>query len=133
MLKRRADRRSVMIAGAAVLAVASGTVAAQSVDIRGALAFSGGAAIPPGLVLIALEDPAIPDRARRRVAQTRIISDGASKMLDFFLPLPATTAMSSSLQIVARLERADGWLLARGSARVNESSPTTVTLSEAVY
>jgi hypothetical protein len=37
------------------------------------------------------------------------------------------------LQIVARLERADGWLLARGSTQFAAGGSVTVTLNEAVY
>jgi hypothetical protein len=37
------------------------------------------------------------------------------------------------LQIVARLERADGWLVARGSARFEAGSPVYVTLSAVMY
>ena len=44
-MKRPTDRRTVLIAaGAAALATAAGTGAAQSSDIRGAVKFAGGVA-----------------------------------------------------------------------------------------
>ena len=50
-----------MTAGVAAVAAAAGPVAAQSNDIRGAVTFEGGAAIPEGHLEIYLEDPAIQD------------------------------------------------------------------------
>src|SRR4051794_36751759 len=129
-MKRPTDRRAVlMAAGAAAVAVAAGTVAAQSTDIRGAVTFEGGAVIPEGHLEIYLEDPAIQDSARRRAAKTSVKSDGASKTITFTLSLPASSTASSTLRIVARLERADGWLVARGSAQFEAGSPVHVTLN----
>jgi hypothetical protein len=34
---------------------------------------------------------------------------------------------------VVRLERADGWLLARGSARIEAGAPVEVTLNTVMY
>jgi hypothetical protein len=34
---------------------------------------------------------------------------------------------------VARLERADGWLVARGSAELEAGSPVSVTLNAVMY
>lgn len=132
-MKRPTDRRTVlMAAGAAVVAAAAGTVAAQSMDIRGAVKFEGGAVIPEGHIEIYLEDPAVQDNARRRTAKTRIKSDGLSKTIAFSLP-SSSTASSPKLQIVARLERVDGWLLARGSAQFETVSPAYITLNTAMY
>lgn len=127
-----ADRRTVlMAAGAAAVAVTAGTVAAQSTDIRGAVTFEGGAVIPKGHLEIYLEDPAIQDKARRRTAKTRVKSDGGSKTIEF--SLPASSTASPTLQIVARLERADGWLIARGSTQLEAGSPVYVTLNVVMY
>src|SRR3954469_20610395 len=128
-MKRPTDRRTLlMTAGAAAVAAAARPVAAQSTDIRGAVTFEGGAVIPEGYLEIYLEDP-----ARRRVAKTRIRSDGGSKAMEFSLSPPASSTASPTLQIVARLERADGWLIARGSAKFEAGSPVHVTLNTVMY
>lgn len=133
-MKRPTNRRTVlMAAGAAAVAAATGTAAAQSPDIRGAVTFKGGVAIPEGQLEIYLEDPAIQDKAQRRTAKTRVKSDGGSKRIEFSLPWTASAAASPTLQIVARLERADGWLVARGSAPFETGSPIHVTLKTVMY
>lgn len=133
-MKAPTDRRTVlMTAGAAAVVAAAGPVAAQSTDIGGSITFKGGAVIPEGDLEIYLEDPAIQDKAQRRVAETRIKSDGGSKAIPFSLTPQATPAASPTLRVVARLERADGWLLARGSAQVAAGSPVHVTLNTVMY
>jgi uncharacterized lipoprotein YbaY len=138
VVKHPTDRRTVLmtagaVAGAVIVAAAAGPVAAQSPDIRGTVTFAGGAVIPEGNLEISLEDPAIQDTARRRAAKTRVVSDGGSKAIAFSLSPPASLTASPTLQIVARLERADGWLVARGSARYGAGSPVHVTLSTVMY
>jgi hypothetical protein len=134
VMKRPADRRTVLMTlGAAAVAAAGGPVAAQSTDIRGTVTLEGGATIPEGHLEIYLEDRAIEDNARRRAANTRIKSDGSSKAIDFSLPPPASSTASPTLRIVARLERADGWLLARGSTQFEAGSPVYVTLNAVMY
>ena len=131
---RMADRRTVlMTVGAAAVAVAAGPVSAQEADIRGAVTFAGGAAIPEGQLRIYLEDPAVQDKAQRRAAETRIESDGGSKTMEFSLSTPASPTGSPTQRIVARLERADGWLLARGSTQLKAGSPVHVTLNVVMY
>jgi uncharacterized lipoprotein YbaY len=133
-MKRSAFRRAVlMTAGATAVAVAAVPGAAQSTDIRGAVTFKDGAAVPEGQLEVYLSDPAIQDSARRRTATTRIKSDGRAKTLAFSLSLPAGATASPTLQIIARLERADGWLVARGSARVEAGLPAHVTLNAVMY
>lgn len=132
-MKRPIDRRSVlMAAGGAVVTAAASTVAAQSTDIRGAVRYEGGTVIPQGHIEIYLDDPAAHDSAQSRAAEMRIDSDGASKTISFLLPAIAT-ASSPTLQIIARLERDDGWLLARGSAQLQDGSPIDITLNTAMY
>jgi uncharacterized lipoprotein YbaY len=133
-MKRPTDRRAVlMVGGAAALAAATGAASAQSTDVRGVVTFAGGRSIPEGNIKIYLENLAIQDSAQRRVAETRVNSDGGSKTIDFSFSRPASTTASPTLQIVARLERADGWLLARGSAQIKASVPVEITLNDAVY
>ena len=132
-MKRPTDRRTVLItAGAVAFAAATGASAQQSLD-TGAVNFKGGAVIPRGHIEIYLEDPAIQDNAQRRIAKTYVESDGGSKTIAFSISLPAGSAASPTLQIVARLERSDGWLVARGSAQIRALSPVSVTLKEAIY
>ncbi|MEI5678257.1 hypothetical protein G6N74_18320 [Mesorhizobium sp. CGMCC 1.15528] len=133
-MKRPTDRRTILIAaGAAAVAAAAGRVSAQSTDIRGAVTFEGGAVIPKGQLEIYLEDAAIQDKALRRAAKTLVKSDGSSKTITFSLSLPESSAASPKLQIVARLERVDGWLVARGSAQLEVGSPVYVTLNTVMY
>lgn len=128
------DRRSLLItAGAAMLAATTRAASAQSTDIRGEISFQGGVAIPEGCIEVCLEDLAIPDRAQRRIADVQVESDGKSRTIGFSLAGPTGMAASAKLQVVARLERADGWLIARGSARFDAGSPADVTLKKAVY
>lgn len=133
-MKRPTDRRMVLVAAAsAAVAAATAPVAAQSADFRGTVIFRGGALIPKGRLEIYLEDPAIGDKALRRAAKTRIESDGKSKEVAFSLAPPAGLAASPTLRIVARLERADGWLLARGSVQAGTGSPARVALNAVMY
>lgn len=134
-MKRLTDRRTVLLAAgtAAALAVAE-AVAAQPTDIRGTVMFDEGAVIPKGNIEIYLEDSAVQDNARLRTTTTRIKSDGGSTVMDFSLSLPASAIVSPTLQVVARLERADdGWLLARGSAQISTDMPTEIMLSTVMY
>ena len=115
------------------MAAAVPPAAAQPTDIRGEVTFEGGAVIPKGNLEIYLEDPAVQDGAQRRAAETRVVSEGGSASISFSLPAPASPAASLPLRIVARLERADGWLVARGSEEVEEGSPVHVTLNPVMY
>ncbi|MGG7519616.1 hypothetical protein ACQ3G6_17200 [Allorhizobium undicola] len=133
-MKRRTDLRTVLLAvGVAAFAVLAGPVAAQSTDIRGSVTFEGGAVIPKGHLEIYLEDTASQNNPRRRASQTRIRSDGGSKAIAFSLPPPASSAISQMLRIVVRLEREDGWLVARGSTQLNAASPVNVILNTVMY
>lgn len=133
-MTRLTDRRTVLIAaGTAAVAAATRQAAAQSTDFRGTVTFKGGAVIPKGRLEIYLEDPAIQDKTQWRTAKMHIESDGKSKAMAFSLATPAGLAASPTQRIVARLERADGWLLARGSAPVGIGSSAQVALSAVVY
>lgn len=133
VVKRPTDRRSVLfVAGVAAAAMAALQVAAQSADVRGTVTFEGGAAIPEGRLEIYLDDPAIQDQEQRRSLKTLIESNGKSKAITFSLSPPANSA-APLLRIVARLERKDGWLLARGSARFEAGSPLEIALSAVMY
>jgi len=133
-MKYQASRRTVLAtAGAAAAAAAVGPATAQSTDVRGTVTFEGGAVIPKGHLEIYLDDPALRGDARRRAARTRIESDGGSEAIAFSLSLPAGSTALPTLQIVARMERADGWLIARGSAQLKAGSPVHITLNAVMY
>jgi hypothetical protein len=133
-MKRPIDRRTVLVAAGAVpVAAAAGTVAAQATDIQGAVVFESGADVPEGVLVIYLEDRAAKGGEPRRRAEMRLRSDGKSKTVAFSVASPAAAIASPNLQIVARLERADGWLVARGSAPFEAGSPVRVTLKPAMY
>lgn len=133
-MKRPTDRRAVlMTVGAAAVAVVAGSVAAQSTDVRGAVTFESGVVIPEGHLEIYLEDPAVRDSAQRRTTETHIKSDGEAKTIAFSLPLPERSSASPTQRIVARLERADGWLVARGSTQFKAGEPVNLTLNTVMY
>lgn len=126
------DRRTILIAaGAAAVAAAAAPVAAQSAEIRGAITVAGGGVVPEGRVSIVLEDPGM--GAGARLAETGIDSDGGSRTIAFTLSRPPGVAASPTLRLVARLERADGWLLARGSPAVGAAARVDVTLEPVAY
>ncbi|RCW88298.1 hypothetical protein [Paracoccus lutimaris] len=129
------DRRKVLLAaGVAAAAMMTGPAAAQSTDIRGTVEFEGGAEIPKGQIAIYLEDSAAQNGTQNRTAEARVKSDGGSRTIDFSLPLPETAVANPTMQIVARLERADdGWLLARGSADFTAGAPAQITLYTVMY
>ena len=133
-MTKSTDRRTVLIAaGTAAVVAATGPVAAASTDVHGTVIFEGPATIPEGQLEVYLEDPAILDKTQRRIATTRIASDGQSRAVTFSLAPPVGFAATPTQRIVARLERADGWLLARGSARLGTGSPVRVALSAVMY
>lgn len=133
-MRRATDRRIVLLlAGAAAVAATSDLVAAYTIDIHGTVMFEGDAVIPEGYLEVYLDDPALRDDARRRASRTRFNSNGRSKTIAFSLPLPTSATTSPTLQIIARLERKDGWLVARGSARFEMGSPVNLTLHTVVY
>ncbi len=129
--KRPTDRRAVIIAAGAAAVAAVGGVAAQSVGLHGRIILKGGAVIPEGRLEVYLDDPAVRDRAQQGSPRTSLKSDGKSATIHFSVPTPAVA--SPTLRIVARLERADGWLLARGSARFEAGAPLEVALRAVVY
>lgn len=132
MARHPTDRRTVLVtAGAAAVAAAAGPVAAQPKEVRGTVTSGDGSAIPAGRLVLTLEDPAVADTAGRRVAEARLDSDGTARAIPYALPCPADAA---ALRLVARLERADGWLLARGSATAHPAPRATdVALAPVMY
>jgi len=127
----RLTRRRGLAAGIVVFAAGTGAVVARPMEIEGTVGFAGDAPLPAGWIEVSLEDTAIEDRARRRIAQAGVESGGGMRTIGF--SLDASTTTSATLRVVARLERLDGWLLARGSAAFEADSPVHVTLREVMY
>jgi len=123
---------SLLAAGllAAGIGTAAPSISAQAADIGGTILFEGGAKIPEGRVAVFLEDSAA---TGVRGSGTRLESTGAAKAIAFSLPGTDDITASRTLQVVARLEREDGWLLARGSAKVRAGGPVDITLFKAMY
>lgn len=132
---RETDRRSLLrTAGATALTVAAGKSVAQATDIRGTITFAAGVPIPEGYLKVRLEDPAVRNRAQRRLAEIRIKTRGADKLVSFMLPSPRTAIdRTAKLEVVVRLEREDGWLIARGSDQFKAGAPANVTLHTTQY
>ncbi|MGB3244460.1 MAG: hypothetical protein WBB25_07995 [Sulfitobacter sp.] len=133
-MKRLTNRRTVLFAGSvAAVAAATGTSAAQSTEIRGAVKFQGGELIPEGHIKIYLEDVTAVGDAKKSNVETHVESNGKSKSITFSFPVPESYVAKPTLEVVAYLERADGWLLARGSTQFEAGSPVNVTLNAAMY
>lgn len=130
-MKRLADRRTLLLAAAtAAVAATAGADTTRPADIEVTIGFEGGEFIPKGELLVYLDGPA---GGRPPAAGTNAESDGRSRKMSVFVPLPADGNTPSPRQIVARLQRADGWLLARGSARLGAGKPAFITLSTVMY
>jgi hypothetical protein len=119
--------------GAAAFLATGAAFASSTTEISGTVEFAHGGLVPKGLLEIYLEDTAARENQPRGAATTRVRSDGKSRSITFSLSLPASLSDALTLQVVARLERADGWLIARGSAKTDADSPVNVTLNRAMY
>lgn len=131
MKHKSAPRSMLMAAGTAAVFAVAGATAAQPTDIRGTVTFNGGAAIPKGHIEISLKDTASGKKAGGPATTAALESDGGARTIEFLLP--ADPAASPTPEVVARLERADGWLLARGSAMVKPGAPVEITLHTVMY
>lgn len=130
-MKRLADRRTLLLAAAtAALAAGAGAGTARPAHVEVTVNFEGGQPIPKGRLVVHLDSPA---GGHPMAAQASADSGGGSGRMTLSLPLPAEMDRSSPHQIVAWLQRADGWLLARGSAPFQGRSPVVITLYTAMH
>lgn len=129
-MERRVKRIVRALLGAVVAAAAAAPAAATADEIRGAVFARDGGAVPAGDLAITLEAA---DAPRRPLAQTRGRSDGSARTVPFVLPQPSGAAAAGRLNVVVRLERADGWLLARGSAPLDADGKVRVALDPVMY
>lgn len=128
-------RRTLMLGVGAVL-MARQAHSEPSRDIQVILAFEGGSQIPKGSIDITLEDPAMTDKIARQNMTWRVTSTGKDRKITVPVPVPSRAAArtgSGTAQIVAHMTRADGWLLARGSARFQADQPIEITLHQVMY
>ncbi len=123
-------RRILLAVGVAAVAAVADTAIAQSTEIHGTVNFEGGAKIPQGEIEIYFEESTLPNETRHPAAQTQVKSDGEARTIAFSFSPPASVG---PLQIIARLEREDGWLLARGSAVSKTGLPVSITLNTVMY
>jgi len=130
---KRVTVRGTRLLAAAVLAMftTAQTTVAQTSFVSGTVRFHSEKAIPKGQIEIFLKG--LEKNAGANVVKTQLKSDGGSRAIAFSLELPVNLKSSPSQQIVARLERADGWLLARGSARFEIDTPVEITLNTVMY
>ena len=119
-------RRAVLLAaaGTAAAAIMGCSAIAQTGPVHGTITFENGAVIPKGRVLVSLDAPGAPEDALAEAA-----SGGDARQMTFTLP----AAPPPGAEIVVRLERADGWLLARGSAGYAPGTPVEITLYTVMY
>ncbi|WP_372573655.1 hypothetical protein [Ruegeria jejuensis] len=128
------DRRIIWIAASALaVSVIAPPVGAQTKDIRGSILYEDNGKIPEGRVFIYLENPAVQYKTRAIVPKTSVNSDGKSRVIEYSFSWPARLKASPELRVVARLERDDGWLIARGSAPFKTGAPAKITLNQALY
>ncbi|ETX28579.1 hypothetical protein [Roseivivax isoporae] len=119
----RLDRRAILrLAGAVLAALATGPAAARGDTLDGTVVFADGGAVPEGRLRIIAEDA-----AGTVTSEVEISSDGTAPRIGFTLQAAGTD------EVVAWLERADGWVLARGAASVPAGAPLTVTLYAAMH
>jgi hypothetical protein len=121
----------MFVAGLAAFAAVAGPGSAQAADISGTVEFAGGAVIPEGGITLHLEIPEAD--ALHEVPPLAVVSDGKAKAVDFSFAQSAGPDAAAGARIVARLEREDGWLLARGSAQVEPGTPVQIVLHTVMY
>lgn len=133
-MAHRTDRRAMLLAaGSVAFAAATGAGASQSSEIRGTVEYEGGDAIPKGRLKVFLREGGSEASAQEQAVKAELQSDGAAAAINFSFSSPDAMRGSSTPQIIATLERADGWLLARGTAVYEAGSPVRIVLYTAMY
>jgi hypothetical protein len=120
----------MILLAAAAAAVGSGARAGRPADLQVTLDFEGGGVIPKGRLAVYLDGPGAGRDETRLAAAT---SSGGSRKITLSLFLPPGMDRTPPRQVVALLERADGWLLARGSAQLEGGGPVVITLYTVMY
>lgn len=131
-MNRTTDPRRILFAATTAAAMAAGAVSAQSADIQGTIAYEGGSEIPKGRIAILLGGAAPQAEGRGQDRQHQLKSDGETKVIEFSLTA-SSGRVADGQEIVVQLERADGWLLARGSAIYKSDAPVQIILYTVMY
>lgn len=130
-MKRLTHRRTILLAAAtAAIAASAGADTPHPTQIEVAVTFEGGGTIPKGELVVYL-DGAVSGSAEDARANAQ--SDGGSRQMNVLISLPLPADGPLPRQVVARLQRADGWLIARGSTQVQAGAPATITLHTVMY
>lgn len=125
-MKRLADRRTLLLAvAAAAVAQGAGAGTERPTGLEVTVGFEGGGFVPKGQLAIHLDGP---EDRQTDAAPTLAASDGGSRQIRLSLALPPGLDRSPPQRVVARLQREDGWLLARGSAQIKAGSAVFITL-----
>ncbi|MTH99398.1 hypothetical protein [Roseibium sp. RKSG952] len=130
------DRRMLMIATgllAAGIGSTSETAMAQPALVHGTVTFAGNEHIPEGRLVFDLREMENRNNLDELADNAPLQSTGKQGEISYSVNLPAALKPSNKLVIVARLERADGWLIARGSARLAPDQPADITLHKVMY
>lgn len=126
-MKRLAGYRMMLLAAAtAAVGAGAGADTTRPGNIQITIGFEDGKSIPEGRLVVHLDDPA----GRR---QTGMTAESDGNVTTISLSLPPVPDRSSPRQVVAQLQRADGWLLARGSAQLEGDAPVAITLYTVMY
>ena len=126
-MKRLAGYRMMLLAAAtAAVGAGAGADTTRPGNIQITIGFEDGKSIPEGRLVVHLHDPA----GRR---QTGMTAESDGKVTTISLSLPPVPDRSSPRQVVAQLQRADGWLLARGSGQLEGDAPVAITLYTVMY
>ncbi|TWI87331.1 hypothetical protein JM93_02573 [Roseibium hamelinense] len=90
-------------------------------------------AIPEGRIRIFVPDQAVPssETGGQGLREKLLITDGNTDFEEFSLPV--SFAAARPVQIIAHLERTDGWLLARGSVRLSHAKDVVIQLTKVMY
>ncbi|MDD7911549.1 hypothetical protein PUV47_16585 [Pseudovibrio exalbescens] len=109
-------------------------VNAQTQKISGTISFADQELIPEGSLKLYLKSTARPDSKTELETETPLESRGKTGTLAFVANLPEALEPTAPFQLIARLERADGWLLARGAASLKKPDmPQEITLYTVMY
>lgn len=99
----------------------------------GTITYGARKTLPAGRIALVIEDTA--DPAADQPTVLTVESDGTAETLDFTLPDDALSATLNrkGVELVAYLEREDGFLIARGSVEMPLVAPVVIDLATVMY
>ncbi|MBK4214340.1 hypothetical protein JJJ17_00225 [Paracoccus caeni] len=133
-MAHQTDRRAMLIAaGSVAIAAATGAGASEAHKIQGTVEYESGEVIPKGRLKVFLRNSTSEAGAQQDAIEAELQSDGGSDSISFSFSPPEMAVASSGHEIIATLERADGWLLARGSSVYEPNFPVRIVLYTVMY